>query len=472
MKRCVCVIIALVVMLTLSVSIFGLDNIETGNIYIYGIDTEISTVNYFENPIVLPYGQLHLIHVDYNSDGSNEDKLILTGSFNITISDNVDLYFAYNATNTSNLSYDVYPQSTIGDYRDSSKDFTSNNMLMSSAYDIEFDEYYEDLIVSEAEISDSTYVVSYKCYSNVPAGTYSIEYSYTCVPASTSFSGDFILGLYAVDTSPDDPDFPDDEEKSIIDKFKDGTYTFEQALEEFIENMKTVLDDMFSTTEYKNFYVNYTSAMIEILEKESDIIYNSTVSDFNDQGEEIVDEYEASDEVDPTEYINRLQMLFTDALSQAVSPEQGTFLSSVFQNLLAKLQLAFDMAYKQELDDEVSDVELSMNFLKKNIVKDAFDEESRVRELFKQSQYESFIEFDTWFNSIGDYTNYRNIFNFLFNETGPFKLFLTVPFALVLVSLALGTTTSILRGRYYDHRSDMRYERRVSERRQARVRRR
>ena len=471
MKRCVCVIIALVVMLTLSVSVVALDNIQEGNIIVTGISVDQSTNYKFDESIIIPYGTVGLIKAEYDSYNYYADQLHLTGSFEITITDTVDLYFAYNAYTTSNISYDVIPKSNTSDYRDESKDFSYNGVIPSSVYSVFYDGDSDDVSVSISS-TDSQFTVNYKCFSNIPAGTYSIEYSYIHYPESGSFTGNFILGLYAVDPEPVFPDTPGEDQKGIIDGFKDGTYTFEQALEMLIENMEEVVNDPYGNTEYKNFYVNYTSAMIEILEKESDIIYNSTVSNFNDAGELIVDEYEVSDDVDPTEYINRLQMLFTDALSQANSPEQGSFLSSVFQNILAKLQLAFDIAYKQELDDEVSDAELETNNRKNESILDAFEDESRVRELFQQSQYESFVEFDTWFSTIGDYTNYRNIFNFLFNETGPFKLFLTVPFALVLVSLALGTTTSILRGQYNDHRSDMRYKKRYEERRQYRVRRR
>lgn len=424
--------------LTFIFPVSALDNIETGNIIVNGVGVTTSTSFPFDTPITLPYGQNHLIRVDYDSYDYYESYLELTGSFTITISQNVDLYFGYNAQNTSNISYDVIPQTGIEEYRDESKDFTQSNTLISSSYYVFYDGDHDSISVSTTTFSD-TYTVGYKCYSNVPAGTYNIEYQHYHLPSSGDFTGDFILALYAVDTTPIYPQPPVEDDKSIIDGFKDGTYTFEQSLEMLIENMQTVLDDQFTSVAYKHFYVDYTSAMIEILEKESDIIYNATVSDFNEEGEQIVNEYESSGIVDPTEYINRLQMLFTDVLSQATSPEQGSFLSSVFQNLLAKLQLAFDVSYKAELDNTISDSQLETDKGKQNNLISKYFEEDELRKKFSQAEFDALSDWRTWLDDIGDYTSYRSIFNYIFTEFGIISTIVQIPFTFMIVALLLGT---------------------------------
>lgn len=453
MKRILCVICAVLVMLTLSIFVFAApqDNIQEGNIIITGVSAEVSHSFPFSTPISLAYGQNHLIKVNYTSSNFYEDALYLDGQFTLTLTDSADIYFAYNAYEISNSSYDVVPQTGIESYRDSSKDFTDTNFIVRSGYLVSYDGD-EDEVSYTSYTPTSNYNIAYKCYSNVPAGTYLIEYSYIYMPASGSFSGDFILGLYAVDPTPPGSDDPPVGDPGILDGFKDGTYTFEQALDMLVNNMQDVLDNIMLSTEYKNFYVNYTSAMIEILEKESDIIYNSSVSDFNDQGEVIIDSFIASDSQDVSTYISSLTNLFSSVLEQASSAEQGTFLSSCFQNLLAKLQLAYEMS----LYDVVSDEEMNENAADKSYLKDLFADEDEAIEMFDRAQYESMLDFNEWISELKNYQQYRNIFEWFFSSSGDLRVFILMPFCFVLVSLLLGTTTVLVASERIRVRDEMR----------------
>lgn len=436
--------------LTFSLSVSALDNVMQGNIIVTGVSVDESNSFPFNQSLTLPYGQHHLIKVQYDSYDYYESSLFLNGSFTITLTDTVDLYFAYNAYNTSNISYDVIPYSGLSQYRDSSKDFSINQVIPNTAYNVFYDGDNDDISVSSFNNS-STYSVGYRCYSNIPAGTYVIEYQHYHLPASGDFTGEFILGLYAVNPEPptEDPGSGEDQ-KPIIEGFKDGTYSFEQALEMLIQNMEDVINEPFMNTEYKNFYVNYTSAMIDLLEKSSDIIYNSSVSDFNDQGEVIIDSFIESNTQDVSSFITQLTNLFTSTLESASTAEQGSFISSVFSNLLAKLQLAYEMS----LYDVVTDDEVAENEQDKIVLKDYFSQEDDALEMFDRAEYEAMLDFNSWISELSNYQQYRNIFEWFFSSSGELRVFIIMPFAFVLVSLLLGTTTVIVKSESAKVRSE------------------
>lgn len=387
--------------------------------------------------IVVPYGTTFFIDFTWLSLDAPVYDRVFNGTVNFTTNDYFKIFLAVNPNNS-----DYHVDTSFDDYRSINDDFTDEDRP-SDGITVTYDEDTDDFRYSSITSSFVKLETIYMCYDKVPAGTYSADWIYFHTESNAT-SSQFIIGVYGVPTTApgEDPDYT----KDPVGGFENGYYDFSQALDQLISNMESVVNGA-STTEYKNFYVNYTSAQIEILEHLSDIKYNSTVSDFNDNAETIVNNYESSDEVDPTPYIDELSALFTDVLTQATTAEQGSFISSVFQNVLAKLQLAFDVAYKEELDGTISDEQLETDKGKLDWIDSWFTQEEDLRDKFSQAEFTALSDWRTWMDELGDYTVYREIFNFLFDDAGKVSAFVVLPFSILIVSILLGTATTISRSR-------------------------
>lgn len=410
------------------------DNSVDGNLiienFIYGPFEESLDIS-------VPFGTVHYIFLDWIGDYPPTDDRYITGSFTLTTQEYFDIYIAVNADNS-----DYTVSTPFADYLSKSDSF-SDDFRPSSGTNLVWDSDDDSLSITPMTGSFTKEYITFISYKSVPAGSYNVDWR-AVFTESNPYDSEFYIGVFAVPGVLDEP--TPDWSNDPVGGFENGYYSFEEALNQLTENMDNLIN---STTipEVKMFYVLYTSYQLELLEKKSDIIYNSTVSNFNDNGETIVNNYESSDDVDPSQYIDDLSALFTDALTQATSPEQGTFLSSVFQNLLAKLQLAFDVAYKEELDNTITDEQLQVDDEKEAHILSKYFEEEELRDKFDQAKFDALSDWNTWLDDIGDYTVYRSIFNFLFDDAGRLSSFVVIPFSILIVSILLGTATTISRSR-------------------------
>lgn len=426
--------------LTFSLSVYAEpDNSISSNLIIenFEYDGFVEPLN-----ISVPFGKVHYIQLNWIGDYPPTTDRYITGSFSLTTNEYFDIFIA---VNNNNSNYSV--STPFSDYLSKSDSF-SDEFRPSSGTILTWDSDDDSLSISSITSSFTKEVMYFVAYKSVPAGSYDLDWQ-AIYTESNPEDSDFYIGVFAVPgvASSPDPDWSNDP----VGGFENGYYSFEEAVNKLTENMDNLISQT-TIPEVKQFYVLYYSYQLELLEKQSNIIYNSTVSNFNDEAELIVDDYESSNEVDPTEYINRLQLLFTDALSQSTLPEQGAFLSSVFQNTLAKLQLAFDMQYKQELDDTITDSQLEVDKEKQDNLLSKYFEEDELREKFSQAEFESLSNWRLWLDDIGDYTAYRSIFNYIFTEFGVISTIVQIPFVFMIVALLLGTAINRYSGDKHSRR--------------------
>lgn len=450
-KRILCVICAVLVMLTLSV--FVLSDVPRNNVR--GSLNITSSVSYIEgspltinfDDVSIPFGTTKLFDVYYrpgNGQTFYSDSTVLKGNFNLVVTEPCSLYLCVNNDSDTVFSYDNV-SSQLSSYRDSANDIYTEYIVPDTHISLFIQSTNGSYVLNPDAnaFAGEQYPVVYQAFSNVPAGTYNLDFVYQRNPAAPNYYCYFILGVYSVGLSP-------------VDKYESGQITFDQALNSIISDMQTKLDEITSSdvVDYNQaqFVVSYAEYEIERIEHISDVRYNTTVSDFNDQGEVIIDSFILSDSQDVSTYISSLTNLFSSVLEQASSAEQGTFLSSCFQNLLAKLQLAYEMS----LYDVVSDEEMEENAADKSYLKDLFADEDEAIEMFDRAQYESMLDFNEWISELKNYQQYRNIFEWFFSSSGDLRVFILMPFCFVLVSLLLGTTTVLVASERIRVRDEMR----------------
>lgn len=417
-------------------------NITSSVSYIDGSPLSINI-----DDVSIPFGTTKLFDVYYrpgNGQTFYSDSTLLHGNFNLVVTEPCSLYLCVNNDSDSVISYDNV-SSELSTYRDTSNDIYTEYIVPDShiALGIQSTNGSHVLNPDANAYSGEQFSVVYQAFSNVPAGTYNLDFVYQRTSSAPNYYCYFILGIYAVGLSP-------------VDKFESGQITFDQALSSIITDMQSKLDEITSADaiDYNQaqFVVSYAEYEIKRIEQISDVRYNSVVSNFNDVGEQIVDDYISSGQVSPYDYIDSLQQSFTDALTQANTPEQGSFLSSCFQNILAKLQLAFDMQYKQELDDTITDSQLEVDKDKQDNLLAKYFEEDELREKFSQAEFEALSNWRLWLDDIGDYTAYRSIFNYLFTEFGVISTIVQIPFVFMIVALLLGTSINRSKGDNHSRR--------------------
>lgn len=446
MKRALCVIMCCVVVAALSLSVSA----DPGNIYdgTYVID-EIefndtsSLVQFPFDPISLDFGSNYKFNVDFRGYDSSLGYFapFLNGEFTITLDFPSTVFIACSSN------YVITQPVLWDDYRDPDRDFSisySNSRI--PLYNIEFNFYDYDVGNDPISIDYSTSSfsgsITYNCFDDIPAGTYTIGYGFTTAALPIADMSGIICGIYISSFSINDP----------VGSFQDGLIDFDTAIGAIQDNLQDILDNPNATTDEKILAVNLADYDLDRIVIYSDLHYNTIVSDFSQDADQIIGEF-VSGIKDIRSSIDDLQMVYFDALSQAVTPEQGTYLNTSYNAHLAELQLQWDIAYKQELDDVITDEDLQENDDKLSHLDQLYAEEAEVLSHFDLAEYDSYLEFSNWMTHLNDYSSYRSIFEYLFEDDYSWVAqFLIVPFSLVLVSVLLATTTVVIGGfsRYRD----------------------
>lgn len=281
---------------------------------------------------------------------------------------------------------------------------------------------------------NSTSELYFNVYTDLEPGTYRIVYNYM-IP---SWPFHFASGIY-INSDP----VPTGD--ANID-FDNGLISFQDASQQIRDEMNEVLNNPDSTDFEKQFAVQVADQKLDQLKDASDAKYNTIVQNFNDDAEGVVNSFIDSGSTEPVQYINNLNRLYTDALTQAVTPEQGTYINTQYNLSLSQMQLAFDANYKAELDEVISDEEMADKEAAQDEIREKLEEQEAAYKAFEESDYKSQLLFEMWSSQLSNSNVYRSIFEYLIEDTNSvFRLYIQVPLALALVSILLATTTVVIR---------------------------
>lgn len=125
--------------------------------------------------------------------------------------------------------------------------------------------------------------------------------------------------------------------------------------------------------------------------------------------------------------------LYSKALDSAETADQGNLISSAYSFKLEQLRLTAEYLAGDRLDSAISDVEMQE-------ISDYYTAEDNLLAQFDIQQFKDALTFDLWFQQLDlvESNSYKSIFDYIINES-PIKLYITIPLALLIVSILLGT---------------------------------
>ena len=216
--------------------------------------------------------------------------------------------------------------------------------------------------------------------------------------------------------------------------------------------MNSVLSDPNSTDLERQLSVFLAQLDLEKLRVDSDEKYSPVVESFFAKSYRYI--FDLTTDSCPLSQIDdlilNLNLDYTDALTSATSAEQGILINSQYSTVLQQMKNVFDVKYKAELDEVISSSEMRDKQESYARLDELLELESSVIDLFEESDFESYLSFSSWILQFEDDPSlYRTLFEFFFEDPRAkvIQPYLIIPFSLVLVSVLLGTSSFLLRGR-------------------------
>lgn len=317
-------------------------------------------------------------------------------------------------------------------------------------YSGSFSRYYATLTSSDQSISFRSNSgqfydmnLSYGKIIGLPAGSCYLELecpSYTL--SSDNLNVAIPVGIYIDYRSSGNP----------ITDYEAGLISFSDASNQIIDEMNQILDSDSSSDFEKQFAVSIADQDLARLQSVSDAKYSATVNSFSDKSSDILQSYVDSGSTDILSAVTHLNTLFSDSLSQAVTPEQGTLINSLYNVRLSELQAIFDVNFNQYLESIITDSDFENSESYREDLSNAIAVQSEALLIFEESDYQAYLNFESW---IADYLSDQNyhpikdIYDFIFSDpsTSDIQPFLIIPFSLVLLAALLGTVISVSRGK-------------------------
>lgn len=440
-KSVICFILIIFLVYALPLSIHALPDNDYNSTYQFRY-LEIVTQDYVNDPYIEPdidfsFGEIYdLSFYNYSLDFSGSLKAHLT--FTLDLESPADFFYLKSWDSPLNsYSFEITGFHGLNGSLSLSEflvvdPITFNGMI--SLY--EFTRQDTTFKIEGPYKRTNTGQLTFAGYAAIPADTYNITLRVTVDRADFTLPMGFFLDYHPTG----DP----------VTDFERGELDFTEAASTIYDDLQEYLNIYNVPDATKQFQIALADFKLDRLREASDAKFSTVVDNFESTSDSIVDSYILSGSTDVLPAVSELNLLYTDALTQAVTPEQGTLINTRYSVKLQQLKTVFDVNYKKELDGALSD----QDFVDKEAAMDRTDEllqiESDALQIFEDSEYQSYLTFVDWIHSTtDDPTVYRSIFEFLFEDPRSSSVhpFLIIPFSLVLVGVILATTTVVFRRR-------------------------
>lgn len=389
---------------------------------------------YAEPPYDFSFGDLYYLRFFNASDSTG----YLRAHINLTIdiSSPADFFYlkSWNIGSTS-YSFQVTSfSSTSGSLSLSDFDIADPIYYSGSVNEFSFNADGSEYLIDGPYPINVSGSLTFAGYAAIPAGQYLVTLRVSVNSPSFNIPMGFFLDYHLTG----DP---------VVD-FENGELDFSQAASDIYDDLSLILSSPTTPDATKQFNILLANYKLDQLRSASDAKFSHVVDSFESTSNDLVNSYILSGSTDVLPAVSQLNILYTDALTQAVTPEQGTLINTRYNLRLSQMQTIFDVNYKKELDDVLSDQDFSEKQDAMNHTDELLEIESSALAIFEESEYQSYLTFVDWFHNLeDDPTVYRSIFEFLFEDSraSVVQPFLIIPFSLVLVGVILATTTVVLK---------------------------
>lgn len=355
--------------------------------------------------------------------GVYADKI--TASYNLTLPTSKRVYFC---ARTGAISANALDFSSLSPYYNSSESFSVTEYFDTPKidYNVDINNGYTIMSTTTVSTSNISWGLTYLCFDNVPAGTYSIIDSSHIQQSYANYQRAYLNlcpGVFiTTGTSVTD----------VVNDYINGNSSFSDTLSNLSTTLSNSISNATSDSE-KQFQVALGQFELDrLVQASNDKSLSNITETMQPSLNNTIDNF-VSGSSTLESALGSLASTFDTQLGLAETPEQAQTVAIMYQVALKKLELQAQIKAAQNLDDAISDDEMSE-------FQDYYESESTLIESFKIEQFKSQIALDTWMLQLpsDEAAEYKRFFDYILNES-EFRFFIIVPMCCGLISLVLGT---------------------------------
>lgn len=299
--------------------------------------------------------------------------------------------------------------SALNSYYDSSADYTVNfgNTSMKS-----YTPEVGGFVIGE---TTAPLDVKFLHFTSVPPGNYQIS-----CESMYSDAGAMCFGVYVSQG---------DAYGAIVDQFVNGSMSYTETVDQLFQFQESLTP------------IDNHEAMVQALELQNNLtkLNNaaSTVAaaksnELDGKMESVINSF-ASGDVTMKYAMDTMQTDFSDALSGAQTVDEAQAVTAVYKANLKQLELQSQFQLMEGLDGVLSDEQIQN-------ANDYYAAESELVNAFDLADLEAQFQYELWWNQMpkNETIEYKKFFDYLLNESD-IRFFITIPLALSLVTIIMGT---------------------------------
>lgn len=352
--------------------------------------------------------------------GVYADKI--TASYNLTLPTSKRVYFC---ARTGAISANALDFSSLAPYYNPSESFSVTEYYNTPKidYNVDINNGYTIMSTSTVSTSNISWGLTYLCFDNVPSGTYVISDSSSINQTPQKAYINLCPGVFVSSGT----SFSD-----IVNSYINGESSFPDTLSNLSSAVSNSISNS-STYAEKQFHVSLGQFELDrLVQASNDKSLSNITETMQPSLNNTIDNF-VSGSSTLESALGSLASTFDTQLGLAETPEQAQTVAITYQVALKKLELQAQIKAAQNLDDAISDDEMSE-------FQDYYESESTLIESFEIEQFKSQIALDTWMLQLpsDEAAEYKRFFDYILNES-EFRFFIIVPMCCGLIALVLGT---------------------------------
>lgn len=228
-------------------------------------------------------------------------------------------------------------------------------------------------------------------------------------------------------------------DQTLLDSWIDPNASFSEN----VSNIQSTLNSAVAGSDdpdVQTFYAIYANYQLSLLNKSNDVNFSNTVSNINNSFSQVYDGY-VSGNLTYSQALDNLSNDYVSSLSSVQSPEQGSYLTAVYQAKQTQLHYKAVQLAGEVIKDAITDEEMDR-------ANQYYEAEEELIAKYEIQKLQDTVDLGEWINllSNSESITYRTIFNWFLNDSA-FKFWLVLPLTLTVVSILLHT-------RMYNGRSE------------------
>ncbi len=320
------------------------------------------------------------------------------------------------------VSYAYLPYSAsdnLSAYRDSANDYSVD---LGDNWTV--DRYIPNGTSFTIESTTASLDILFLAYKNVPAGTYYFNYDVDSLNVGLGEAACF--GVYAS---------KGDEYQNIINSVTTGSTSYTDAIDQIMDVYESTKENENGTpvdVHQRTINAIELTNTLEQLNMSMSSVAAQNASALSSKMGSTVDQF-ANGEINLSNAMSSLSSDFSSALSGAQTVDEAQAVTAVYKSKLIELELESEFQLMEGFDAVITDEQIQN-------ANDYYAAESELVNAFDLADLEAQFQYELWWNQMPktETIEYKKFFDYLLNESD-IRFFITIPLALSLVTIIMGT---------------------------------